>query len=55
MTQLEELITNEFRSGYLYLSMAEKDTKYSDLAREKIESGMRFFDEYISPPNQSCK
>ena len=47
-------INNEFRSGYLYLSMAYNDSKYSKMAKEKIESGMELFDRLI-PANQSSE
>lgn len=54
MNELQEQITNEFRSGYLYMTMSENNTKYSELAKEKIESGMEIF-ELLMAANQSCE
>ena len=39
--ELLEKITDEFRSGFIYLSMANETNKYDKLAKEKIESGMK--------------
>ena len=42
-TTILEHIKNEFHAGYMYLSMANENNNYSNLAKEKIESGMEFF------------
>ena len=51
---IQKQIDKEFRSGYLYLSMAGNDSKNSKLAKEKIESGMEFFDKLMAV-NQSSE
>ena len=38
--ELLEKITDEFRSGFIYLSMAIETNKDDELAKEKIESGI---------------
>lgn len=43
-TVLHELLNNEFHSGFIYLSMADETNKYSELAKEKIEEGMKIFE-----------
>ena len=50
---VQEHIRNEFYAGYVYLSMAEYNNDYKNLAKEKIESGMRIFDWYKSLENRN--
>lgn len=52
--KIQQQITDEFHSGYLYLSKADEDSKYSILAKEKIESGMEIFNKLVAA-NQSCE
>lgn len=40
---LYKQLTNEFRSSFIYLSKANESEKYIELARNKIESGMKLF------------
>lgn len=46
---IEETINNEFRTGYIYLSMADENNEYSTLAKERIENGMKFFNFLNNP------
>lgn len=44
---IPEHINKEFRAGYIYLSMSNEKNNYIHLAKEKIETGMKFFESFI--------